>query len=85
MTPNRAPQAEQLCRAGMAAVDDGSAMSALTRCQSRRAASSALRDAHHEVGAALDERRADHLRLQILIALEAMKARLALLEALPRA
>jgi hypothetical protein len=73
-------RAEQLCRAGMAAVDDGECHERLAAVQ-KQAGELYSRDAHHK-WARRSTSGADYLRLQILIALEALKARLALLEAL---
>jgi hypothetical protein len=73
-------RAGRLCRAGMAAVDDSECQERLAKVEAQ-AAELYSRDGHHKW-----KRRsmsgADYLRLQILIALEALNARLALLDAL---
>ena len=71
---------EQLCRAGMAALVDDECQERLARVGAQ-AAELYSRDRHHK-WMRRSMSGADYLRLQILIALEALKARLVLLEAL---
>ena len=71
---------EQLCRAGMAALADDECQERLAKVEAP-AAELYSRDRHHK-WTRRSMSGADYLRLQILIALEALNARLVLLEAL---
>jgi hypothetical protein len=77
---NSLARVEQLCRAGMAALADGECRQRLARVEAQ-AAELYSRNAH-ERWARRTMSGADYLRLQILITLEALNARLCLLKAL---
>jgi hypothetical protein len=73
-------QVERLCRAGMAAVDDSECQERLDAVQ-HQARELYSRSGHHK-WARRSLSGADYLRLQILIALEALHSRLFRLESL---
>ena len=78
--PNRDPRVQELCRAGMVALDDSECQERLEAVQNQ-ARELYSRDGHRR-WARRSMSGSDYLRLQILIALEALHTRLSLLESL---